>query len=139
MALRINCCPAVKLQSARSTWTAQKGQSQLTILTRVSGSRDQDTAVVARQDLSLAVKIGRSRQKRTKRRAREIPAGLLTHRIVEKGQSLSISDKQQIPTAIGEANSPRSFHLQRSCRDLPLRVRLGKISGHCLHRRKMRP
>src|SRR5437868_11313194 len=60
MTLRVHRGPAVHLQAARRGGVAQECERQLPILTGILGSRDDDAAVGAGQDLGFAVEVGRA-------------------------------------------------------------------------------
>src|SRR5260221_617457 len=86
MALRVHRGPAVHLQAARCRRVAQESERQLPILAGILRSRDDDTAVGARQDLGLAVKVGGTRAEWSERRPAERPGGFLPDLIVEESE-----------------------------------------------------
>src|SRR5690348_4877878 len=65
VALRVDRGPSVHLQPARCGGVAEEGECQLTILRGVLRPGDHHAAVVARQDLGLAIEVGRTRQQGT--------------------------------------------------------------------------
>src|SRR5438876_10478898 len=94
MVLRVDGRPAVELQPAGRRRIAEEGKRQLAILPGVLRSGDNDATVGARQDLGLAVEIGRARQQRAEWRPNERTARFLADRIVEERQALAVCDTQ---------------------------------------------
>src|SRR5438270_13529267 len=66
--LRVYRGPAVHLQAARCGRVAQERERQLPILPGILGPRDNNAAVGAREDLGLAVEVGRAGKQRAERR-----------------------------------------------------------------------
>src|SRR5256885_8214996 len=118
MVLRVDRRPAKELQPARRRGIAQESERQLAILAGILRARDHHPAVIARQDLSLAVEVGRIRQEGPERGPPEWPARLLTDRIVEEGQAFSVGYEKQIASAIFEADPAWPLHLQGSRSDM---------------------
>src|SRR5206468_6056914 len=103
MVLRIDRRPAVELQAAGRRGITQKGKRQLSILRSIARAGDDHTRVGARQDLGLAVEVGRARQQRTERRAAERPARFLADLIIKERQGFAVGDEKQIPAAVLES------------------------------------
>src|SRR5207253_650898 len=110
--LRVDRGPAVELEPARSRGIAQEGERQLAILPGVLRASDHYATVGARQNLGLAVEVGRRRQQRPERRPAERPGRFLTDLIVEEGELLAIGNQQQVATRIFEPHAPRPLELQ---------------------------
>ena len=92
MVLRVDRGPPIELQAAGRRGVAQECERQLPILARAFGLGNDDPAVIARQDLRLAVEVWGRRQQRPERRAAQGPARLLPDAIVDEAQRFAVGD-----------------------------------------------
>src|SRR5579864_603072 len=118
MALWVDRRPAVELKAARCRTVAQEGKSELAILSGILRPGHHDALIGTRQDLRLAVEVGRGGEKRAERCPDERPARFLPDAVIEEGQALPIGHQQQVAPAICKADSARAFHLEASVCDL---------------------